>query len=120
MLKYSVRALITPITTYKAGYYLSFAVNIALFVELMNSDADARSAVVTITFECVSSHTSGFRKLTPSRLDAAGCVNGSEVPAIASSIFEYSSTAFKANLTGPVTFLAGYLHNGGTHRRLQE
>ena len=80
----------------------------------MNSDTGARSAVVTITFEYVSSHTSRFRKLTPSRFDVAGCVNDSEVLAIASSVFEYSSTAFKANLTGPITFLAGYLHDGGT------
>ena len=30
-----------------------------------------------------------------------------------SKVFEYS-TAFKANLTGLITFLAGYLHDGGT------
>jgi hypothetical protein len=113
MLKYWVHALITLIRTFKAGYYLSSTANIALLVELMNSDAGARSAVVTITFEYVSSHTPGFRKLTPSRFDVAGCVNGSEVLAIASSVFE-NSTAFKANLTGLITFLAEYLHDGGT------
>ena len=120
MLKYSVHALVTLIRAFKTGYYLSSTANIALLAELVSSDAGARSAVVTITFEYVSSHTSGSRKLTPSRLDVAGCVNGSEVLAIASSVFGYSSTAFKANLTGPITFLAGYLHDGGIHRRLQE
>jgi len=114
MLKHSVHALITLIRTFKAGYYLPSTANITPLVELVNSDADTRSAVVTITFEYISSHTSGFRKLAPSRLDVAGSVNGSEVLAIASSVFEYSSTAFKANLTGPITFLAGYLHDGGT------
>ena len=118
MLKYWVHALITLIRTFKAGYYLSSTANIALLVELMNSDVGARSTVVTITFE-YASHTPGFRKLTPSRFDVAGCVNGSEVLTIASSVSKYSSTAFKANLTGPTTFLAGYLHDGGTHRRLQ-
>ena len=79
MLKYSVHALITLIRTFKAGYYLSSNANTALLVELMNTDADARPAVVTIAFEYISSHTSGFRKLIPLWLDVAGCVNGSEL-----------------------------------------
>jgi len=102
-------------STDEAGYYLGPSDNITFLVELMNESEERRPAVVTVTYEYISSVPQQWAHVTPIWLDIGTCSN-SELPAKNNSAFEYSmQPAWKANLTGHVTWIAGHLHDGGTH-----
>jgi hypothetical protein len=71
--------------------------------------------VLTITYEYVlARHAKDFIKITPYWIDVGGCET-SNVPAELDEVFEYSSPVVVAAEDGIVTFVAGHLHDGGTH-----
>jgi hypothetical protein len=100
--------------TDSAGYYLGPNDDVAFVVELMNESEDTRSAVVTIIYEYVPGVPDGWAKVTPVWLDIGSC-DDSELPAKNDTFFEYSSTQWKSTVKGNITWIAGHLHDGGTH-----
>lgn len=71
--------------------------------------------VVTVTYEFIQGrHPHEFTAVTPYWLDVGGCET-SNVPAYPNTTFEYVSPSLKGSLRGPILFVAGHLHDGGTH-----
>ncbi|OAL35866.1 hypothetical protein AYO20_04772 [Fonsecaea nubica] len=101
----------------KAGYYIGRSDEVALAVDLMNMlhSEPQTDVVFTITYEYVQGrHTRDFTALTPYWMDVGGC-RTSDVPAYRDSAFNYSSPVLKGSPQGVVAFVAGHLHDGGTH-----
>ncbi|KAI9733658.1 MAG: hypothetical protein M1834_003260 [Cirrosporium novae-zelandiae] len=103
--------------TQKAGYYLKSNDYLAMVVELMNETPDPREAVVTITYEYISSVPQTFKPVTSIWLDIdSNCTSNSEMPAMANSSFEYSmEPPWTADFSGEINLIWGHLHDGGTH-----
>lgn len=81
----------------------------------MNETEDPRPAVVTVTFEYIPSQPQNFVNVIPVWLDIGSCDN-SELPAKNNTAFQYSmQPRWKADFSGHITWIAGHLHDGGTH-----
>ena len=97
-----------------AGYYIGPTDQIGFEAELMNELMDPQTAVVTITYEHIPSPPSQFAKVTPIWLDVGNC-NGSDVPALANTTFEYTMNPWKSTLQGRITAMGSHLHDGGVN-----
>ncbi|OAA64219.1 hypothetical protein SPI_02866 [Niveomyces insectorum RCEF 264] len=108
----------------KAGYYVAPNDTFGLVVELMNSEADARPAVVTLTWDYVAKDArnntgAGFAAVVPLWLDIDGAcgafTNNSEVAVPAdSAVFTYTMPVpWTPAARLDVYAAAGHLHDGG-------
>lgn len=103
--------------TNPAGYFVGPNDKIALLVELMNQAMESQTAVLTITYEYIPSRPSTFNKITPVWLDIGTCHNP-DLPAKKNTTFQYTSSAWSANVAGWITCGIGHLHDGGTHLKV--
>ena len=95
-----------------AGYYIGPTDQIGFEAELMNELMDPQMAVVTITYEYIPSPPAQFAKVTPLWLDIGNC-NGSDVPPLTNTTFEYTMNPWKSTVQGRITALGSHLHDGG-------
>jgi hypothetical protein len=106
--------------TVKAGYYIGHSDVVALSVELMNMlhSQSQEGVVVTVTYEFIQGrHPEEFSAVTPYWLDIGSC-RTSDFPAYRNTTFEYTSPSIEGLPRGQLTFVAGHVHDGGTHIEL--
>ena len=99
------------------GYFLGSEPKVILFAELMNMNEHEESAVLTITYDFVSSaDAKDFSSIRTLWLDVGGC-EGSGMPVNSSmgSQFDFTSQPFTVTEPARIMFSGGHLHNGGTH-----
>lgn len=101
----------------KAGYYIGPSDVVALSVDLMNMlhSRSQEGVVLTITYEYIQGRRpKEFSSVTPYWLDDGSC-RTSNLPAYRNTTFRFTSTPTMGFPKGQLTFVAGHLHDGGTH-----
>jgi hypothetical protein len=98
----------------KYGYMLGSEDQIALALEVMNMEEEAKDVVLTVTWEYIPSASEYFNPVQPFWFDVGGCGSSGQ-PAKEDSVFQYSSPKVKAPTSGIISMAAAHLHNGGTH-----
>ncbi|KAK5133623.1 hypothetical protein LTR08_007571 [Meristemomyces frigidus] len=106
--------------TEQAGYYFASTDTLGMSVELMNMSPFPQSGVVTMTYEYIPKPPPSFSHVKALWLDIAGCDGNSDQPVKSTTqAFQYTSPAWVSDISGKVTFIAGHLHDGGTHLEVQ-
>jgi len=96
------------------GYHISTNDTLIVSGELMNMLELTQEVVFSMVWELIASPPPDFECATPYWLDVGGC-DDSDVPAEVDSQYAYTSPVVTANFDGELAFVAGHLHDGGTH-----
>lgn len=95
------------------GYEVGGAANaFVLIYDLMNSNMQAKTVSIEMTYKWVPRTTPGMKPLIPVWLDVNQCLT-SEVPA-RTGAYSYTYT-WPANFSGRLIGVGGHVHDGGTH-----
>jgi hypothetical protein len=94
------------------GYPVGAASTWVLIYDLMNSNMQAKTVSIQMTFDWVPQSTPGMKPLTPVWLDVNQCLT-SEVPARTGS-YSYTYT-WPSTISGKLMGVGGHVHDGGTY-----
>jgi hypothetical protein len=97
------------------GYPVFPADRFALIADLMNMNPTAKQVYMTMYYDYVEGHPSGWGEIKPVWFDIAQCGTSEVGGRTAGSNFKISSSPWIANFDGEVLGVGGHIHDGGTH-----
>jgi hypothetical protein len=87
-------------------------------IELMNTNKEEQTAVLTIIYEYIPYLPEEFSVATPIWLDVGGCRSEIPVPSDQKS-FEIAGPAWNSSINGRVVTVVSHLHDGGVNLHVQ-
>jgi hypothetical protein len=86
-----------------------------LIADLMNMNPTSKQVYMTMYYDYVEGHPSGWDEIKPVWFDVAQCGTSEVGGGAAGSSFKIASSPWSANFEGEVMGVGGHIHDGGTH-----
>jgi len=99
----------------KVGYPIFAADRFGLIADLMNMNPTSKQVYMTMYYDYVEDHPSGYDEMKPVWFDVAQCGISEVGGGTAGSNFKISSSPWTANFEGEVMGVGGHIHDGGVN-----
>jgi hypothetical protein len=99
----------------KVGYPVFAADRFGLIADLMNMNPTSKQVWMTMYYDYVEDHPSGFDEMKPVWFDVAQCGISEVGGGTAGSNFKISSSPWTANFDGEIMGVGGHIHDGGVN-----
>jgi hypothetical protein len=96
------------------GYPVFPSDRFGLIADLMNMNPSAKQVYMTMYYDYVEDHPSGWDEVKPVWFDVAQCGTSEIGGGSAGSKFTISSLPWTANFEGEILGIGGHIHDGGT------
>jgi hypothetical protein len=99
----------------RMGYPVFAADRFGLIADLMNMNPTAKQVYMTMYYDYVEGHPTGWAEVKPVWFDVNQCGTSEVSGRTDGASFKITSTPWAANFEGEVVGVGGHIHDGGTH-----